>query len=253
LTTSGHEHVLYSFKNTPDGCCPWSPVIYYKGLLYGTTVSGGANAHNGTVYAVDLQGHERVLHSFGAASDGAVPYAGLAVLKDELYGTTAGGGLGHGAVFRIDAAGNEHVAYAFKGSPDGATPVSPLLAMNGKLYGTTGGGGASNGGMVYELMGSRERGIYSFPQKGTAPSKLTDVNGELYGATWGPMTLPDSWGGTVYRLTLTGQHTTLHTFGVVQNDGCEPLGGLIYANRTLYGTTEQCGYHMAGTVYSIQP
>jgi uncharacterized repeat protein (TIGR03803 family) len=42
VSTSGSERVLYSFKGQPDGKFPGWPLVARNGLLYGTTVEGGA-------------------------------------------------------------------------------------------------------------------------------------------------------------------------------------------------------------------
>lgn len=52
VTPGGVGTILYSFTGGPDdGQCPNSPLLYYRGQLYGTTSSGGAyNA--GTIYRI---------------------------------------------------------------------------------------------------------------------------------------------------------------------------------------------------------
>ncbi len=58
ITTSGTENVLYSFQGgSSDGSDPQGPLYYFKGNLYGTTVTGGGtgcgnNAGCGTVFRV---------------------------------------------------------------------------------------------------------------------------------------------------------------------------------------------------------
>jgi uncharacterized repeat protein (TIGR03803 family) len=76
------------------------------GVLYGTTSMGGAHS-KGVVFAVDTDGFEGVLHSFGGkAGDGAYPDAGLALdAHENLYGTTReGGASGYGTVFKLTPA-----------------------------------------------------------------------------------------------------------------------------------------------------
>lgn len=51
VTTSGVQRVLYRFKGYPDGAYPGSPLIAVNGMLYGTTVEGGANGY-GTAFAL---------------------------------------------------------------------------------------------------------------------------------------------------------------------------------------------------------
>jgi uncharacterized repeat protein (TIGR03803 family) len=251
LTLSGHERILHSFKGSPDAASPWAPLIYYKGLLYGVTIGGGVGSQGGTIFSVDLQGHERVLHSFTTAAGGTAPYAGLTPIGNDFYGTTAGGGLGFGTVFKTGPTGAVQVLYSFKGAPDAASPATQLVALNGELYGTAG-GGAAHRGTVYEVAGTQERVIHSFTQKGvgpTGPTSLTVVNGILYGATYGPSPAT-RWGGTLYRITPWGDYTVLHSFGLGA-DGCKPEANPILENGKLYGTAESCGPKDFGIVYSI--
>jgi uncharacterized repeat protein (TIGR03803 family) len=98
--------LVYSFQGGSDGAEPGAGVIDVGGTLYGTTISGGAHA-DGTIYSVNPKtGTEKVLYSFGGASDGASPSASLINVKGTLYGTTVDGGdtncaagIGCGTVF----------------------------------------------------------------------------------------------------------------------------------------------------------
>jgi len=110
------ETALYSFAGKPsDGQNPTSGLIVDKrGVLYGTTSSGGAGAPGGGIvfklappaqYQTDWT--ETVLYDFCSlpnCSDGTGPEAGLIADKHGmLYSTTSGGGTaGHGTVFKLD-------------------------------------------------------------------------------------------------------------------------------------------------------
>lgn len=105
LDTSGHETILYSFTGAGgDGAYPYYVVLVSdgQGNLYGTTSSGGS-ANYGTVFELDTNGKETVLHSFTGGNDGQYPYAG--VVRDvlgNLYGTTTSGGASNlGTVFKL--------------------------------------------------------------------------------------------------------------------------------------------------------
>lgn len=106
VTLSGTEKVLHSFGGYfygRDGALPTASLTKVKGMLYGTTVSGGANSANegGTVFSVTTTGVEKVLHSF-RNGDGSGPYASLINVNGTLYGTTqTGGTYGDGAVFAL--------------------------------------------------------------------------------------------------------------------------------------------------------
>jgi len=211
LSTSGAEHVVYSFgsvANGPNGAYPAAPLIEVNGELYGTTSGGGASQF-GTVFQVSPAGVERVLHSFGGVSnDGQYPAAGLIYVNGTLYGTTPyGGASGHGTVFKLTTTGQETVLYSFRGSPDGAYPLSSLTYVNGTLFGTTSSGGGGGGycqdgcGTVFKLSTSgQEKIIYTFTGQGGAnpAAGLLDVNGVFYGTTAGGGT---DGVGTVFKVT----------------------------------------------------
>jgi len=105
ISTTGAEHVIYSFQGKSDGESPDAGLIAVGGKLYGTTSAGGAYGA-GTVFAVGTDGVESVLHSFGYDTDGAGPSAGLIDVKGTLYGsTTSGGGYGDGTIFALALSG----------------------------------------------------------------------------------------------------------------------------------------------------
>jgi uncharacterized repeat protein (TIGR03803 family) len=112
VTTTGTERVLYSFgSHASDGISPSASLIDVKGMLYGTTMYGGAGnckssstsaSGCGAVFSVSAAGVERILHSFGGGKDGMIPYASLIDLNGTLYGTTFAGGAHHaGTVFAL--------------------------------------------------------------------------------------------------------------------------------------------------------
>ena len=135
VSTSGNEHVLYSFADTPDGTYPVAGLVALSGSLYGTTYYGGTECNKetyglgcGTVFEVSTTGKERTLHRFKGHTDGYEPGAALVALNGSLYGTTTAGGtgckngsyvLGCGTVFEVSTSGKESVLYRFKGGKDG--------------------------------------------------------------------------------------------------------------------------------------
>jgi len=163
LTTSGGGFALvHSFGGgVTDGQSPRSPLIFDgSGLLYGTTVNGGAaSLGQGTVFRLKSDGTGFVLlHPFaGGASDGANPiYAGLALGSGNvLYGTTFNGGSGsQGTVFQLKTDGTSFaLLHSFAGGDsDGAFPYAGVVVDNlGNLYGTTAIGGFARDGTVYKL------------------------------------------------------------------------------------------------------
>jgi uncharacterized repeat protein (TIGR03803 family) len=146
ITTSGSETVVYTFGTKYGGGLePESSLVALNGLLYGTTIAGGAYGH-GTAFSISkASGQETVLHSFGYNSaDGTSPAAGLIFLKGKFYGTTSGGGSdGAGIVFSLTKDGTEDELHQFGVgySNDGGAPMANFIDVKGTLYSTTAYGG----------------------------------------------------------------------------------------------------------------
>jgi uncharacterized repeat protein (TIGR03803 family) len=114
------ENVLLSL-NGNDGYLAVGPVaIDRDGNVYAAAQSGGLRA-NGSVLKltpkVDGSWRETVLHLFDfhfpSSVDGSAPYAGVTLVRGQLFGTTASGGIHDaGTVFRIQLR-----------DPDGANPA----------------------------------------------------------------------------------------------------------------------------------
>lgn len=141
-----------------------------------------------------------------------------------------------------------------KGNPDGSNPIGSLIDVNGVLYGTTYGGGANGLGAVFEVTTSgTERILYSFKGfltgDGADPNaSLIDVNGVLYGTTYGGGA---NGLGTVFEVTTSGTESVLHSFKGASGDGAYPSAGLIDVNGALYGTTQWGGPGNWGTVFKV--
>ena len=286
ISPSGRERVLYSFKGTPDGAIPSATLLAMDGVLYGTTLSGGANGA-GTVFAIDPgTGAESVVYSFRGqdAGDGAHPQAGLIAANGVLYGTTSEGGSakcnstnarGCGIVFSVTTSGAEQVLHDFEGggtnqNQDGGYPYAGLTAMNGLLYGTTLSGGRHSEscryggcGTVFEmsLSGSQYRVMYRFRggKDGVGPNaSLVARNSKLYGTTNnGGGSVCNATGagcGTVFEVSKSGKERILHRF-TNGSDGAGP-NGLIAVDDTLYGTTiaggpSGCMGYGCGTIFKL--
>jgi len=154
---------LYNFcaqSGCTDGQTPNAGVIQAtNGDFYGTTVYGGANNNNGTVFKITPSGALTTLYNFCSRSgctDGQVPAAGLIQATDgNLYGTTTSGGKGGGTIFAITPSGTLTTLYIFcqqVGCADGEGPQANLIqSTNGNFYGTTFIGGTHGYGAVFSL------------------------------------------------------------------------------------------------------
>lgn len=274
IDASGTETVLHSFTGNPDGASPYAGlVIDGSGTLYGTTEAGGSS-NFGTVFSVDSNGVEVVLHSFaGEPTDGADPKADITLdTAGTLYGTTfTGGSHGFGTVFKIDAANSETILYNFSDLADGSNPFGGLtLDANGVLYGTTENGGKQSGkgpignpdlerpygcckGIVYSIGSSGLSVLYTFTggnDGGMPTSDLVLSGGVLYGTTLsgGPASR-----GTAFSLTVaTDTESVLHGFTGKADGGTPGAGLLLGSNGLLYGTTEGGGRYQHGTVFQFK-
>lgn len=133
-----------------------------------------------------------------------------------------------------EAAGTK-VIFSFDGT-DGALPTSTLLYDKAGLYGTAAGVlyKVTPKGAETELVKS---GIVSF-------SPLIKLSGALYGTN-------SAGYGSVFKSTLSGTVTTLHSFTFNGRDGIDPCCGLLDVGGTLYGTTTKGGTNGTGTVFSV--
>lgn len=114
LTPAGVFTVVHAFSGGSDGELPiGSLVIDRRGNIYGTTIFGGgatcgSGSGCGTVFEIDPNQVEAVLHAFNGGSDGAYPVSNLLMgTGGYLYGTASQGGgtgcsgLGCGTIFKV--------------------------------------------------------------------------------------------------------------------------------------------------------
>lgn len=248
--------VLHSFGSGSDGFQPHAGVVIGSGgVLYGTTIYGGAGFqcvidNCGIVFSLTPPATpggawtETVIHNFIGA-DGGQPYGGVVVGRGGvLYGATAYGGASKaGTVYALvpppsgnSAAGRWHrsVLYHFTGGNDGGNPFGSLVIGRGDvLYGTTQKGGTAGLGTAFSLTPPSSPGgswtetvIHNFtggsdgsyPQAGLAIGE----GGVLYGTTamGGPSTVCDVYFpgcGTVFSLIPPSVAGGTWTETVIQN------------------------------------
>jgi uncharacterized repeat protein (TIGR03803 family) len=253
--------VLHNFGAAGDGGEPiGSLVLDENGNIYGATISD-SSAGFGTVFVVHRNGTEAVLHTFQNARDGSSPDSGLvAGPTGVFYGSTISGGKHKaGTVFAITAKGRLTTVYPFVGGRhDGGGPQGSLIVgAIGTIFGTAAtGGSAKNDGTVFGLTpDGTETTLHTFTGNDGADPELgviSDSNFNLYGATrFGG----SSSAGTVFSIAPDGTHKVLHTFtGVPDNDGADPLGGLVFGpDGKLYGTTSFGGVNKGGILYRLSP
>lgn len=287
--TNGSVSVLRNFTivsadnaTNSGGASPTALLAFAGGALYGTTTAGGSGA-NGTIFSLTTNGATfSVLHNFsvlnsqtGTNTDGAIPWGGLILSGDKLYGTaSAGGAGGSGVVFSIGTNGaNLTTLHSFAPldtitatNTDGAIPYGGLVLSNGMLYGTTFAGGSGGRGNIFSLQtnGSSFTVLHHFTATDSVTRTNTDgaspsaglilSNNVLYGtASVGGV----GAAGAVFLLNLAStQFTTLHSFTALASSGTNthgafPVAPVMRLGNSLYGTTFSGGPGAAGTVFSI--
>ena len=269
VTPSGILTTLHSFCALPhctDGSTLLTGLVQTSsGNFYGTTTAGGTNGA-GTIFKVTPGGELTTLYSFpcpttGTCEFGAAPNQLVLANDGNLYGTT----YQYGTFFKVSQSGE--VTTIPTSAPLG-TPHAPLIqASNGDFYGTELLGGATGLGAVFRLTTSGTvTTLYSFCPKlvdnicpdGELPyaGLVQAADGDLYGTTSQGGTYSDPTreeGGTVFKITVRGDLTTLATFCLP--GGC--LASFSYdamvqaADGTFYGTTLSGGLNDGGSVFKV--
>jgi uncharacterized repeat protein (TIGR03803 family) len=142
------------------------------------------------------------------------------------------------------------------GNANGSRPLTPpILARDGNFYGATLQGGANSSGVIYKLTPQNKlTALYNFCSQancsdGSSPEfgPIQGKDGYLYGTTsnGGAHGL-----GVVYRLTLGGRLSVLHSFCVC-NEGGYPNSLVEDGQGGFYGTTLSAGAHNFGTIFHL--
>ena len=212
------------------------------------------------------------LHSFDALnnstnSDGAFPWRQLVLVSNHLYGTTYNGGeFGNGTVFAVNTDGTEftnlHTFTArtgpFHTNDDGAQPFAGLVLASTRLYGTTGIGGPAGRGTIYAVntdgMDFTNLHTFSGSTDGAATTAGLVLSGNtLYGASQGG---GSSGLGMLFSLKTDGSdYTNLYSFptenGGINDEGGQPVAGMVVSGTNLFGTTWSGGTGGKGVVFRI--
>ena len=147
------------------------------------------------------------------------------------------------------------ILYAFSGT-DGAIPLDGLvLADDGNFYGTTYYGGDGGNGNVFRIS---PEGVYtnlhSFQDTPDGSYPVSGLTRGRDGYLYGTCALGGVFGGgTVFRLSLTGDYTNLYSFNAPP-DGSTPYCRLVLGeDGFIYGTTEYGGAYTdtGGTFFRI--
>jgi uncharacterized repeat protein (TIGR03803 family) len=206
LDTNGANFaVLHHFTNNPDGINPRSRLVLNDATLYGTTSGGGSNGM-GVIFKINTNGSGySVIYQFSNSPAAALPYVGLIIASNTLYGVASSGGISNaGAVFSLGTNGaNFTIIHSFTNN-EGLSPQSSLAWRDGVLYGATLSRGTGLAGTVFRLAtnGANFLVLKNFTNALTGANPkgpvLFDAN-SVYGVAnaGGPNS-----GGTVFRVQL---------------------------------------------------
>lgn len=280
ITPDGVLQTLHLFIGGPGGAQPAAALAQgADGNYYGTTLWGGTGAYappktgyGGTVFKITPQGTFTRLYSFCSqadCADGAYPDARLIAANGKLYGTTEalGGsscpganGYGCGTVFSITLAGSLTVLHRFNGT-DGDGPTGTLVeGPDGAFYGTTSTGGThtcytEGCGTIFKITPSGSFfTLHDFTggSDGSNPfaGLMQGSDGDFYAMADAGA---DMNAGTIFKITPSGELTTLFSFG--SGGGGYYAGSKDLAEGTdgiLYGTTDGGNAsHNFGCVFSF--
>jgi uncharacterized repeat protein (TIGR03803 family) len=236
---------------------PGSPVIgaWHKGVLYGTTPSGGSG-NAGTLFSLTEAGDATILHDFETSPDGAAPNGQLALASGGvIYGTASGGGVYGGGTLWEYGAGGFATLHAFGASGDGADPKQGPAVHGGVVYGSAAAGAIATNGMVFSLSGGTYATLHDFvsgtdghcPFSGVAFAKGKILFGTTVGNGFGGQK-----NGSVWKLAAGGSLTTLYAFTDGADGEYPDQAPTADAAGNVYGTTHvQGGNSFPGTVWKI--
>jgi uncharacterized repeat protein (TIGR03803 family) len=191
-------------------------------------------------------------------------YAVSVAIQPPAQACTVTGGTGTGVTSNVTSVtvtcvpATESMIYSFDASPDGVdSRANAIQGSDGNFYGTTYSGGASGLGIVFKITPAGvETVLHSFAggtADGSNPSAalVQGSDGNLYGTTY---TGGASGLGTVFKITLAGAETVLHSFAGAPVDAGGPMAALVQgSDGNLYGTTQVGGTDNQGTVFKITP
>jgi uncharacterized repeat protein (TIGR03803 family) len=239
------------------------------GSFYGT-IYGGFNGdpNRGSVFKLAPNGSLTTLYQFqGVPQDQANPTVLIGGTDGNLYGATSPRAVGdlNGMIFKLTPAGTFTPLYRFVDGK-GTHATSLTLGEDGNLYGTAAGDSSGgffnhppemhNAGVFFRLTPAGVfTALYNFTggADGSLPNALTQgADGNFYGSTLcGPESPANVFSGygKVFKITPTGEMTTLYSF-TGGNDGGNPSKLVQGGDGNLYGIA---GFPTIGTIFKVTP
>jgi uncharacterized repeat protein (TIGR03803 family) len=265
LNTDGSDFaVLHDFAGADEGHRPLAGLMLARnGMLYGTTIWGGANSL-GSIFRLNPDGSDfQTIHSLccGVYSPGLGPL--VQGDDDTLYGTAQGGQFGRGVLFRIGTNGlGFQVLHHFPddGSEGAGFPWAGLIiGPDRRLYGSTAPGSSGFGALfAINQDGTQFTVLHTFNNgDGSNPlgQLLVGHDGAFYGTTQFGGTFGGQ-GGVIFRMNTDGSaFSVLHSFAFpVGPEGARPTSGLVEgSDHDLYGVTPLGGEFSGGVILRVSP
>ena len=254
---TNYDSVVHQF--VVPGQAPYgTPIQASDGNFYGMTYQGGTYGA-GIIYKCTPLGRITILHYFkGGSTDGKNPYGDLLQASDgNLYGMTyAGGSSNFGTLFKCTTAGTFTLLHTFKGgASDGIYPYygGLIQATDGNFYGMTQYGGAFSHGIIFKCTTSGALTVVHSFARGATDGEYSEgsiiqaSDGNLYGMTFQGGA---SNYGTIFKCTISGTLTELHSFIGGVTDGMYPEGKLMQASDgNLYGMAVAGGSSNDGIIF----
>jgi len=258
-----------------DGANPAAGLVLSDGVLYGSAVNGGSQGAGVAFYLMADASVFKAFRTFTNTPDAANPQGDLVISGNRFFGSAFGGVNGVGAVFGGQTNGSVSVLWSFSPvSPDaatnsgGASPSAALALAGGTVFGTTTAAGAFANGTVFSLStnGAVFSVLHNFSLLDSVMGTNTDGaqpwSGLVLGGNilYGTASAGGAGGnGVVFSVnTNGGNFTILHHFSAMNpdtatnSDGAIPIGGLVFSNGALYGTTSTGGQFGRGMLFSMQ-
>ena len=245
LTPDGNETVLHSFA-VGEGRPYGGLTLGLDGFLYGVTIAGGSLGY-GSIYKISTDGTTfTVVHSINGSTEGTPWYGNTAPIvgaDGNFYGSVSDGNSNYGTIYKMTAAGSMKVLFAFDGTV--RYPYGIVQGSDGNFYGTAGASTGNQYGIVFRITAAGKFTILhtfaGYPNDGAQPygSIIQAADGNFYGTTKAGG-LNDR--GTIYKMTLKGVVTIIHSFSSSDGFGYFPFAGVIQAtDGKLYGATTSPG------------
>ena len=248
------EMVIFTYSNEqgcPDGCNPYSGVEPLPdGNFLVAPLVGGQSGYGPILIVAPNGSSVTSLYSFTGGSDGGELFAAPILGTDgNYYGVTACGGStpcgtmsqGCGTIYQLTPAGTLGWVYQLGGT-NGCNGFAPLVeGKDGNFYGST------ITGTIFRVTPAGVFKVLNSSHGGTAPL-LQGSDGNFYGASL----VGVGSCGTIFKMTLAGKLTVLHSLSPDESEGCDLYAGLVQGtDGYFYGVTATGGSSNSGTIVRV--